>query len=105
MTEELRGWTRSRPIRIAFLIEDSEHSPLTLDGIFADCYGRWGGRFILIVRCHERKIVPSYWPWLEEYGPDIVYSYVQLSNDDILEIHERLAPSQYKFHGIRDEPR
>jgi hypothetical protein len=42
---------------------------------------------------------------LEQYGPDIVYSYVELSKNDILEIHERLAPSEYRFHRIHDEPR
>jgi hypothetical protein len=105
MSSELSGWTRSRPIRIAFLVEDGEHSDLVLDGIFADCYGRWGGRFSLIARCEDRKIVPAYWPWLEEYAPDLVYSYVDLSNEDILEIHERLAPADYKFHHVRGEPR
>ncbi|MBR0827072.1 hypothetical protein JQ596_16145 [Bradyrhizobium manausense] len=105
MARELRGWTRPRPIRIAFLIGEGEHSSLILDAIFADCYSRWGGRFSLIVPCRKDRIVPSYWPWLEKYGPDIVYSYVGLSESDILEVHERLAPSEYKFHRLTSEPR
>jgi hypothetical protein len=98
MSRELKGWVRPRPLRVAFLIEDGEHASLTLDGIFADCYNRWGGRFSLLVPCLNGRIAPSYWPWLEAYDPDIVYSYVPLSRADVLEVHERLAPAQYAFH-------
>jgi hypothetical protein len=76
-----------------------------LDGIFADCYGRWGGRFSLIVPCLNRRIAPNYWPWLEAYDPDMVYSYVPLSRADVLEVHERLSPAQYAFHEQGREPR
>jgi hypothetical protein len=67
--------------------------------------GRWRGRFSLIVPCVSRKILPAYWPWLEKFGPDIVYSYVPLSDHDVLEVHERLAPSAYMSHRLAHEPR
>lgn len=105
MPRELNGWARSRPLRVAFLIEDGKHAHLALDGIFADCYSRWGGRFSLIVPCMGGRIAPSYWPWLETYDPDIVYSYVPLGKADVLEVHERLSPSQYVFHEMDREPR
>ena len=105
MPQELECWARPRPLRIAFLLQDDEHASLALDGIFADCYNRWGGRFSLIIPCLNGRIVESYWPWLEAYDPDIVYSYVPLSRTDILEMHERLSPSQYSFHDLGDEPR
>jgi hypothetical protein len=98
MLRELKGWVRPRPLRVAFLIEDGEHASLTLDGIFADCYNRWGGRFNLIAPCINGGIAPSYWGWLEAYDPDIVYSYVPMSRADVLKVHERLAPAQYAFH-------
>ena len=79
MPQELKGWVRPRPLRVAFLIGDDEHAGLALDGVFADCYNRWGGRFSLIVPCLSGQIAESYWPWLEAYDPDIVYSYVPLS--------------------------
>jgi hypothetical protein len=82
-------------------VEDSEVSSLALDGIFADCYSRWGGRFSLIAPCVDGKISAAYWPWLEAFDPDIVYSYVALARADILEIYERLSPSQYKYHPVR----
>lgn len=105
MSRELKSWIRPRPLRIAFLLEDWEHAPLTLDGIFADCYSRWGGRFSLIVPCIDGRIAAAYWQWLEAYDPDIVYSYVKLSKTDILELHERLSPSQYMYHDLGREPR
>lgn len=105
MADELNGWARPRPLRIAFLVEEGEHASIVLDGIFADCYNRWSGRFSLIVPCVERRISPEYWPWLETYGPDIVYSYIALSADDILEIHERLAPLEYKYHRVHNRQR
>jgi len=105
MSRDLRGWVRQRPIRVAFLVQDGEHTQLALDGIFADCYYRWGGRFSIIVPCREGRIVEAYWPWLEAYDADILYSYVPLGSDVILEIHERLSPGLYKFHDLGREPR
>jgi hypothetical protein len=105
MPHELKGCARPRPLRVAFLIEDGEHAHLALDGVFADCYDRWGGRFSLIVPCVNGRIAPTYWPWLEAYDPDIVYSYVPLSRTDVLEVHERLSPAQYAFHELGREPR
>ena len=96
----MRGRVRSRPLRVAFLMTESEHAHLILDGIFANCYSRWGGRFSPIVLCDSDQIPEPYWPWLEVYDPDIVYSYVSLSRDAILEIHERLCPSEFKLHRV-----
>lgn len=105
MANEIEAYIRPRPIRVAFLVTEGEHAELVLDGIFADCFSRWGGRFSLIVPCVDGSIVPAYWPWLETYDPDIVYSYVSLSREDILEIHERLSPAEYMAKRTRAEPR
>jgi hypothetical protein len=105
MPRELKGWARPRPLRVAFLIEEGEHASLALDGIFADCYARWGGRFSLIVPCFDGRIASSYWPWLEAYDPDIVYSYVPLIRADVLEVYERLSPAAYVLHKLGREPR
>ena len=97
---ELVGWTATKPIRVAFLVDPSEHSALVLDGIFADCYSQWGGRFSLIVPCMNGSVCEQYWSWLESFDPDIVYSYVNLSAKDVLEIHERLAPAEYMYRSL-----
>lgn len=92
-------------MRIAFLVDDGEHAQLTLDGVIAESYSRWGGRFSLIVPCDNGRIRPTFWPWLQSYDPDIVYSYVPLLENDVLEIHERLNPSVYQFHERQGKPR
>ncbi|MGH8388624.1 MAG: hypothetical protein ACRESJ_24625 [Pseudomonas sp.] len=102
---ELAGRVRSRPVRIAFVVESSEHADLMLDGIFADCYSRWGGRFSLIVPCADGQIIAGYWQWLETFDPDIVYSYVDLAAEAVLEIHERLVPGDYILHRRGDKSR
>ena len=48
MSREFKGWARPRPLRVAFLVEEVGNASLILDGIFADYYDRWGGRFSLI---------------------------------------------------------
>jgi hypothetical protein len=101
MSSELNGWVRPRPTRIAFVVQENEHSASTLDAIFADCYSRWGGRFSLIVPCAEGQILKTYWAWLEAFDPDVVYSYVRLNREAILEIHERLNPAEYVSHDLR----
>lgn len=101
----LRGWTRPRPIRVAFLVQEGEHAAMMLDGVFADCYSRWGGRFTLIVPCVGARIPLAYWPWLESHDPDLIYSYVALPDADILEIHERLGPAQIYFYRPGPQPR
>ena len=102
VAKEMFGRVRSRPIRIAFLIQDDDQAHLALDGIFANCYGRWGGRFSPIVLCGGGKIPDEYWPWLEAYDPDIVYSYMPLSRATILEIYERLNPAQLGLHRLSE---
>lgn len=97
---ELSGWEKVRPVQIAFLVEASEHNDVILDAIFADSYSRWGGRFSLIVPCANKRVVDEYWPWLETHDPDIVYSYVDLQPEAILDIHERLVPADYINHNI-----
>lgn len=105
MSRELRGRSRARPLRVAFLVEEGEHCQLALDGIFANCYRRWGGRFSLIAPCSNRRISSAYWPWLRAYDPDIVYSYVPLDRTEVLELLEELAPAHYFLHELGKEPR
>jgi hypothetical protein len=105
MVSELSGWAKSRPIRIAFFVEKGKFSDLVLDGIFADCYSRWGGRFSLIVPCRDGQIISEYWDWLETFDPDVIYSYVRLDPRAVLEIHERIVPANYIQHHLDEKPR
>ncbi|WP_128141480.1 hypothetical protein [Janthinobacterium lividum] len=86
---KLEGWVSPRPLRIAFLIEETEFSDSILDGIFSDCYSRWGGRFNIIVPCDKGKVSDGFLPLLIKYDPDIVYSYVDFSDEYIGFLHEK----------------
>jgi hypothetical protein len=92
----------ARPMRIAYLV-DVENSPAELfDAIFAECYGRWGGRWTLIVPCENNMPKPDYKKWLMEWDPDLIYSYVTLPLISLAELHECIYPSLiviHKFYG------
>ena len=94
---DLTGSAYPRPTRIAFLVEDGDDFDRVLDGIFADCYDRWGGRFSLIAPCVDGCVSAPYWSWLEAFDPDLIYSYVPLGRQEVLKVHERLYPESITF--------
>jgi hypothetical protein len=42
---------------------------------------------------------------LEAYDPDVIYSFVPLAKENVLELHEFLYPSVYQQHEHHGEPR
>ena len=101
--ENTKAFISPRPLRVAFLVDESEHWSVILSAIFAECYGRWGGRFNLIVPCDDNNVRQSYMPWLKAYDADIVYSYVELTNHSIENLHEVLNPSYLVKHRLPDK--
>src|SRR3546814_13719989 len=92
-------------IRVAFLVQDGEQEHVALDGIFADCYRRWGGRFSLIGPCERHKVPDVYWPWLASYDPDVVYSYFHMDDGAVLQLHDRHSLSVDEALSIMDRHR
>ena len=89
------------PGRSAYLVQENEHWQTLLDAIFAESFARWGGRFTLIVPCENDAICRAYVPWLEAYDPDIIYSYVDLSDATLERLHEQFGPAflvRHDFH-------
>ena len=97
--------TRSRPIRVVFLVEENEHWQPMIAAIFSNCYSRWGGRFNLIVPCESSAPRPAFLPWIEAYDPDIIYSYVDLAENTIKSLQERITPSFLVRHEFIGENR
>lgn len=98
--------TRTRPIRIAFLVELSEASQAILTAIFQACFRFWGGRFSLIVPCQNGVPLAAFRAWLKAYDPDVIYSYVDLSDADQVKLHEDLYPAYLIRHrDPRDDER
>jgi hypothetical protein len=73
-----------------------------LDAIFAESFGRWGGRFSLIVPCDNDAIRPAYLAWLMAHDADILYSYVDFSDAAVERLHEVFGPAflvRHDFYG------
>ncbi|NVO15855.1 MAG: hypothetical protein HXX10_17615 [Rhodoplanes sp.] len=104
--EAAKGYIRPRPIRVAFFVADGDHSHLKLDGIFAESMSRWGGRYSLICPCENGYPCDSYIPWLTAFDPDIIYSFVDLSDEGLLKIRESFGPAYLVRHAedIKGEP-
>ena len=72
--------------------------------IFRECYGRWGGRRTLIVPAKPEGIDEQYVDWLWYYDPDIIYSFVALSEEAIARIHEKYCPTHLKINSSAARP-
>lgn len=100
--EQLQVLMRSRPVRIAFLVCLDEHTNSILDAVFRCAFSLWAGRFSLVVPCANGAPLPSYVPWLKAFDPDLIYSYVDMSEAQEAEIHEEFYPSALIYHAIGD---
>jgi hypothetical protein len=85
---------------VAYLIEENENWELVLDAIALASYGVWGGRFHLIVPCQDGEPIKEFIPWLEAYDPDLIYSYVDLSEKTVQALHESIYPSYLTRHEM-----
>ena len=94
----------ARPLRVAYLIDRDECGGHVLAAIFRECYGRWGGRRTLIVPAKPEGIDEQYVDWLWHYDPDIIYSFVALSEDAIAPIHEKYCPTHLKINSSAARP-
>ncbi|MEH2494482.1 hypothetical protein V1294_000961 [Bradyrhizobium sp. AZCC 1678] len=94
----------ARPLRVAYLIDRDGCAGHVLAAIFRECYGRWGGRRTLIVPAKSDGIDKEYVDWLWHYDPDIIYSFVALSEDAIARIHEKYCPTHLKIDSSAARP-
>lgn len=92
----------ARPIRVAYLVDLAQCHDELLGAVFAECYSRWGGRRSLIVPAAAEGIDPAYDKWLGLFDPDVIYSYVSLSDAAVEAVHERFAPAALVKHRARD---
>ncbi len=101
---QTRVLTRPRPLRTAYFIPLSEESHPILDAIFSRTHTMWGGRFSLIIPCVDGIPSVAYWPWLKTFDPDVIYSYVQLTDAQQASIHEEIYPSELRLHADGLDP-
>lgn len=93
--------TRSRPVRVAFLIP-REPSHELLDAVFFECTGRWGGRRTPIIPTDGQTLTENDYALLDYWDADFLYSYVDLDPSLARDLFERLAPGEIKRHDSDD---
>lgn len=91
-------YSRPRPLRVAYLIDESEHWSQTLDAVIAEAYGRWAGSRTLLVPVLDGEIDPPYWDWLRWWDPDLIYSYPLLKPETAQNISRQIAPGWFVGH-------
>ncbi|WP_439356488.1 hypothetical protein ABXR97_02000 [Acinetobacter seifertii] len=92
-----------RPIKIAFFIsvEENETNHLILDEIFKYSYTCWGGaRFLILPLNSDEK---NYLEWLSFYDADIVYSYIELTDEQIQKVENINSPALLIKHDFGSE--
>src|SRR5437016_12070795 len=85
-------YINKRPLRVAFLIENKPESLAIIDTILDDNRNRWGGRYNPIVVTDGQTLTDDWWTLLEAVDPDIVKSFVTLSDDLVASIERRVSP-------------
>jgi hypothetical protein len=85
-------YVNRRPLRAAFLIADKPESMKTIDAIFRHNRDRWGGRYNPIVITDGQKLTDAWWSLFEAVDPDVVKSFVELSDELVAGIERRVSP-------------
>lgn len=88
----------ARPVRVAYLIDSSNCEDLLLDKIIAESFSRWSGRRTPIIPASQDGIDPAYEAWLYAFDADIIYSFVNLTDEAIANLDERYAPGILHHH-------
>lgn len=99
-----------RPVRVAYLLEDGLDAHAWLDAIFAECFGRHGGRQSLIVPVANGVISERYKKWLQFLDPDFVLALTYDNQALAPELVELLADTTItectrKRDAVEEHPR
>src|SRR5712691_10049610 len=92
LTSPYSIYVNRRPLRVAFLVEDKPESMAIIDAILTYNRDRWGGRYNSIVLTDGQTLTNAWWSLLEAVDPDVVKSFVALSDDLVGAIERRVSP-------------
>src|SRR5438093_10808522 len=96
-------YVNKRPLRVAFLVEDKPESTAIIDAIMAYSRDRWGGRYNPIILTDGQTLTNAWWSFLEAVDPDVVKSFVTLSDDLIGMIERRVSPYLIQQADAREQ--
>lgn len=91
----------NRPIKIAYLVpyENKSKNHEILDAVFFESYTRWGGAKTLLIPCDDKKFFKDeYKEWLQFYDPDLIYSFVELSQELMSNVNDLVSPIVFYTH-------
>jgi hypothetical protein len=95
-------YVNKRPLRVAFLIEDKPESMAIIDAVFKYNRDRWGGRYNPIVITNGQELTDGWWSFLEAVDPDVVKSFVSLSDDVLGTMERQVSPYLIKPPDLRE---
>src|SRR5206468_3293500 len=66
----------------------------------------WGGRYSLICPCQAGYPRDHYLPWLRAFDPDVIFSFVDLSEEGLHRLREMFGPAYLVRHreNLTGEP-
>lgn len=99
LDEAIEIETRNRPIKVAYLIPIVEPivSNDILHRVFQESYSRWSGIYTLIIPTNKDTFeFQGYLEWLECFDPDIIYSYIDLSENFVKILCKKKQSSNFK---------
>ncbi|UCC31245.1 MAG: hypothetical protein JSU86_03005, partial [Phycisphaerales bacterium] len=102
-TQVLKVSCRSRPKRLAYLIDAESTTPEHLDKLFAYSMAHWGGRLHAIIPVIRGEIADDWWCPLQLLDPDLIVTFCDLSSALLERIERQVLP--YGILGLKDEER
>lgn len=93
--------TTYRPRCVAFLV-DLAHEAIDqiLDHIVTFNMNSWGGAYNPIIPISQGVLLPGFRPLLEVADPDIVYSFAELSREQIAQLDDDYDPTRFVQHNF-----
>jgi hypothetical protein len=76
----------NRPLKIAFLVDPTIDSSLWIDNIVQYNRDKWGGRYNPIIFTDGSTITDTWWKFLRDFDPDVIYTTKELTD----ELRERI---------------
>ncbi|MBI3336836.1 hypothetical protein HYZ98_04725, partial [Candidatus Peregrinibacteria bacterium] len=96
---------RNRPLRVVFLMSEKGDKDNQIDSLVDYCLYVWGGRLNPIIITDGKDIAGDWWDFLQKYDPDVVLTFVDLTEKLIRKIDHFICPMFIQKLDGRDDGR
>src|ERR1035437_6637461 len=101
-------FTRARPVRTAFLLNEAAGFDAACDGLVNWSNELWGGRQSAIALLNnDGNLTAEAWQEISRFDPDRIYSFTPISDELLTKLDEELSPwhiQQPKDNQRSDRP-